>query len=408
MTRGLLVLAILAAFLQFAGVAQADVATDWNRTMIGALETSRLPPPPQVRIGAIVQTSVFDALNGIEGRYTPIHVQPGAPPGASRPAAVAGAAYESLVTLFPDQKASFDLQLDASLAQIGGDPDNQSVARGLEWGKDVADQILAWRATDGFTAVLPNYVPSGLPGRWAPTAPLFGPPLFRQFAAMTPWAMTSPGQFLPPPPPALTSAQYAHDLAEVETLGSATSNVRTATQTQTAVFWQSDTPVAIWDRAADDLIDGSGLPLTQSVRLLARMNVAMADAVISIWNAKNLYDTWRPITAIRQTDPSWTPLLVTPSFQEYPSGHAGVSRAGAGVLAAVFGDDTAFTLTAAGLPGVDRSFTSFSDAVEQVSLARIWGGIHFRFACEAAVQEGAQIADYVDSTVAVPLHGPNR
>lgn len=397
---------------------QASVASDWNRTMIGALEAAHTPPPPSMRVGAIVQASVFDALNGIENRYTPIHVQPAAPRGASRAAAVAGAAYEALVGLFPAQKASFDLQLEESLAQITDNTDNQSVARGLAWGESVADQILAWRATDGFTVVLPPYIPSGLPGRWAPTPPVFGPPAFRQFAAMTPWAMTSPGQFLPPPPPALTGAQYASDLNEVETLGSATSSVRTAWQTQTAVFWQSDTPVAIWDRVADDLIDANDVPLTQSVRLLARMNVAMADAVISIWNAKNVYDTWRPITAIQQAgadgnpdttpDPSWQPLLVTPVFQEYPSGHAGVSRAGAGVLAAVFGEETAFTLTASGLPGVDRNFASFSDAVNQVSLARIWGGIHFRYACDAAVQEGAQIAAYVNDNIAVPVHGPNR
>jgi membrane-associated phospholipid phosphatase len=418
MKRPLVAAAILVAFFQSTAVAHANVATDWNRTMIGALETSHIPPPPAMRAGAIVQASVFDALNGIEDRYTPIHVQPAAPPGASRAAAVAGAAYEALVGLFPAQKASFDLQLQASLAQITDNPDNQSVARGLAWGESVADQILAWRAADGFTAVLPPYVASGLPGRWAPTPPLFGPPAFRQFATVTPWAMTSPGQFLPPPPPALSSAQYAHDLNEVERLGSFASTDRTAWQTETAIFWQSDTPVAIWDRAADDLIDASDIPLTQSVRTLARMNTAMADAVISIWNAKNVYDTWRPITAIQQAgtdgnpdttpDPSWTPLLVTPVFQEYPSGHAGVSQAGAGVLAAVFGDNTTFTLTAFGLPSVQRSFTSFSDAVNQVSLARIWGGIHFRYACDAAVQEGAQIADYVNNNIAVPVHGPNR
>lgn len=416
--RPLLVAALAAAFLQSAGVAHADVATDWNRVMIGALATSQLAPPPSMRVGAIVQTSVFDALNGIDGRYTPIHVQPAAPPGASRTAAVAGAAYEALVSLFPAQKASFDLQLQATLAQIGGDPNDQSVARGLAWGKTVADQVLAWRATDGFTAVLSPYVASGLPGRWAPTPPLFAAPAARQFAAMVPWAMTSPGQFLPPPPPALTSAQYTADFDEIKAIGSATSTVRTAWQTETAVFWQSDTPVAIWDRVADQLIDASDLPLAQSVRLLARMNVAMADAVISIWNAKNVYDTWRPITAIQQADtdgnpdtapdPAWAPLLVTPAFQEYPSGHAGVSRAGSGVLAAVFGDATAFTLTAAGLPGVGRSFTSFSDAVAQVSMARIWAGIHFRTACDEAVTEGMHIADYVDATVAVPVHGPNR
>ena len=233
MKRPLVVAAIFAAFLQSTAVARANVATDWNRTMVGALETSHLPPPQSMRVGAIVQASVFDALNGIESRYTPIHVQPAAPPGASRAAAVAGAAYEALVGLFPAQKASFDLQLQASLAQITDNPDNQSVARGLAWGESVADQILAWRATDGFSAVLPPYVPSGLPGRWAPTPPLFGLPAFRQFATMTPWAMSSAGQFLPPPPPALSSAQYADDLNEVETLGSATSSGRTAWQTQT-------------------------------------------------------------------------------------------------------------------------------------------------------------------------------
>jgi PAP2 superfamily len=401
-----------------AASASSNVATDWNRTMIGALETAHTPPPPSMRIGAIVQASVFDALNGIENRYTPIHVQPAAPPGASRPAAVAGAAYEALVGLFPGQKATFDLQLEASLAQITDNPDNRSVARGLAWGEDVADQILAWRATDGITAVLPTYVPSGLPGRYALTPPAFGPPVFRQFANMTPWAMTWSGQFLPPPPPALSSPQYANDLNEVETVGSAGSTARSAWQTETALFWNGDTPVVIWDRAADGLIDANDLPLTQSVRLLARMNVAMADAVISIWNAKNVYDTWRPITAIQQAgtdgnpdttpDPNWAPLITTPAHQEYSSGHAGVSRAGSAVLADYFGNDTAFTLTAAGLPGVERSFISFSDAVDQVSLARIWGGIHFRYACGAAVQEGAQIADYVNNNIAVPIHGPNR
>jgi membrane-associated phospholipid phosphatase len=384
--------------------------------MVGALETAHTPPPPAMRAAAIVQASVFDAVNGIQDRYTPVHVQPGAPAGASRAAAVAGAAYEALVGLFPAQQATFDLQLQATLAQIGDDPNDQSVNRGLAWGRSVADQILAWRATDGLTAVLPPYVPVGLPGFWQPTPPLFGPPLFRQFAEMTPWAMTSPSQFLPPPPPPLVSAQYAQDFNEVMMVGSATSALRTPFQTQTAVFWQSDTPAAIWNRAADDLIEANDIPLTQSVRLLARLNAAMADAVIAIWNAKNLYNTWRPITAIQQAatdgnpdtapDPTWAPLISTPAFQEYPSGHSGVSAAGAGVLAAVFGDNTSFTLTAAGLPGVTRDFTSFSSAVDQVSEARVLAGIHFRFACEAAVQMGDQIAAYIDSHVAIPLHGP--
>ena len=137
------------------GVATADVVTDWNRTMIDALETAHTPPPPAMRAAAIVQSSVFDALNGVEKRYIPVHVQPAAPPGASRRAAVVGAAYEALVGLFPSQQATFDAELQVSLAETGGGPNDQSVARGLAWGKQVADEILTWRAGDGFTAVLP-------------------------------------------------------------------------------------------------------------------------------------------------------------------------------------------------------------------------------------------------------------
>ena len=404
----------LAAFAA-PGVAKADVVTDWNRMMIDALEAAHTPPPPAMRAAAIVQSSVFDALNGVEKRYTPVHVQPAAPPGASRRSAVVGAAYEALVGLFPSQQATFDAELRVSLAEIGGRPNDQSVARGLAWGKQVADEILAWRAGDGFTAVLPLYVPGGAPGDWQPTPPLFGPPLFRQFAIMTPFALTSPSQFPPSGPPALTSARYTQDFNEVKALGSTTSVLRTPLQTETAKFWAGDTPAAIWNRVADDLVDANHTTLTQNARLLARMNVALADAVIAIWNAKNYFDTWRPITAIQQassdgtpettSDPSWAPLLTTPQFQEYPAGHPGVSSAGASTLALFYGDATAFTASSFGLPGVEHHFTTFSATVAQVEDARVFGGMHFRFAGDAAVLMGSEIANYVDNTVALPIHG---
>ena len=398
--------------------AKPDQVTVWNRTMVNALETAQTPPPPAMRIGAIVQSSVFDALNGIERKYTPIHVQPAAPPGASREAAVVEAAYEALVNLFPAQKTTFDTQLAASLADIGGGPNDQSVQRGLAWGKQVADQILAWRAGDGISAVLPPYVASGLIGRWAPTPPTFGPPLFREFANMTPWAMTTPSQFLPGPPPALTSALYTKDFDETKAMGSATSSTRTAYQTQTAVFYGTDTPAAIWNRVADDLAESNHLTLSGNARLLAKMNVALADAVISIWNAKNYYDTWRPITAIQQAgsdgnpdtmaDATWAPLRPTPQFQEYPAGHPGVSNAALSVLALFYGDDTSFTATSTGVPGVTRDYTSFSAAAEDVADARVFGGMHFRFSCNTAIQMGSEIANLVDNTVAQNVHGPDR
>src|SRR5215468_12654424 len=393
-----------------AGTTQADTVTQWNLTMIAGLEAAAIPPPPSARIGAIVQASVFDAVNGIDHRYAYYHVPPAAPPGTSRAAAAASAAYTALVALIPGQKPLFDAQLAATLAQLADDPSHpgQSVQRGLAWGTAVAETILAWRATD-LTTPPPPYTVDPAAGDWQPTPPAFlGPPaapLFRQFATMTPFALTSPAQFLPPGPPPLTSARYAQDLAEVQALGSATSTTRTPGQTQTAVFWQDDTPAAMWNRVADQLAQAGGLPLAVNARLLAQVNIALADATIAIWNAKNYYNFWRPVTAIRATaDPAWTPLLPTPAFQEYPSAHSGVSSAAATVLASFYGNATPFTVTSAGLPGVQRDFTTFSSAVQQVENARIYAGFHFRFSCTDAAALGAQVARYVTSTLMRPVH----
>jgi len=222
---------------------------------------------------------------------------------------------------------------------------------------------------------------------------------------MTPFALSSASQFRPPGPPPLNSARYAHALAEVQALGSATSTTRTSEQTQTAIFWQADTPAAMWNRVADQLAQARGLPLAQNARLLAQVNIALADATIAVWNAKNTYNFWRPVTAIRATsDPAWTPLLPTPAFQEFPSAHSGVSSAAATVLAAFYGDNTAFTVTSAGLPGVQRDFITLSSAVQQVEDARIYAGFHFRFSCTDAATLGAQVARYVTSTLMQPVH----
>jgi len=388
-----------------ANTATPDTVTQWNVTMIAGLEAAAIPPPPAARIGAIVQASVFDAVNGIERRYAFYHVAPAAPSGASRAAAAAGAAHTALVALIPAQKPLFDAQLAATLAQLSDDPSDpgRSVQRGLAWGTTVADDILAWRATDGFNAVLPPYVAGSAPGDWQPTPPKFGPPLFRQFAAMAPFALTSPSQFLPPGPPPLDSARYARDLAGVQALGNATSSVRTPEQTQTAIFWQDDTPAAMWNRVADQLAQARHTTLTGTARLLAQLNIALADATIAIWNAKNTYNFWRPVTAIRATsDPAWTPLLATPAFQEYPSAHSGVSSAAATVLASAYGNDTSFTVTSAGLPDVQRDFTSFTAAVQQVEDARIYAGFHFRFSCADGATLGSHVARYVTSTLMQP------
>jgi hypothetical protein len=398
MRRLTLTLTVLAA-LATPALARANTVTDWNRTMIAALETAKTPPPPANRAAAIVQAAVYDAANGIHPRFTPYRVAAAAPPGASRAAAAAGAAHEALSALFPDQKATFDAQLAPLSAST--DP---SIVAGLAWGRSVADQILSWRAGDGLNAVLPPYVPGDAPGDYQPTPPAFGPPAFRQFAAMAPFALASPSQFDPGPPPGLESRRYLRDLAEVERVGGATGAARADFDTQTAIFWQADTPAAMWDRVADDLADRAGVGLLPAARRLALTNIALADATIAVWNAKNEYDRWRPVTAIAAGgDPSWTPLLVTPAFQEYPAGHPGVSAGAAGVLAAFYGDRTRFTVTSAGLPGVQRGFAGFQAAVRQVEDARVFGGIHFRFSTTVAARMGRQVAAYVLDTVMRPL-----
>jgi len=403
--------------LRTARATDANVVIDWNGTMLATLATANVPAAPATRYAAIVQAAVFDAVNGIDRRYSPIHVAPAAPRGASREAATASAAYTALVSLFPAQKTTLDADLAASIASIteNEDGDNRSIARGLQWGKTVADQIVAWRATDGFTATPPPYEIGSAPGDWQPTPPAFATtPVFRTLATTTPFGMTSPSQFRPAGPPALTSALYTADFNEVKAFGSATSTVRTPYQTETAKFWQLDTATAIWNRVADSLALEHHMSLSTSTRLLALLNVSQADAVIAVWDAKNTFNFWRPVTAITRAatdgnpdtspDAGWASLLTTPGHQEYPSGHSGVSSAAATILASFFGERTAFSATSNGVPGAVRSFTTFSASVAQVADARVYAGFHFRFSCNEAAHMGAGIAKYELATLMVRNH----
>ena len=403
-----------------AGAARSDLVIGWNLTMLSTFAAANVPAPLANRDGAIVQAAVFDAVNGIDRRYSPIHVPPAAPRGASREAATISAAYTALVSMFPAQKSTLDAARQASLASLVEADDSRAIARGLSWGAAVADHILAWRAADGFASTPAPYVFGTAPGDWQPTPGGSGPPKFRSLATTTPFALTSPAQYRPLGPPALGSARYAQDFNEVKAYGGQQSSLRTAYQTETAKFWQLDTPVAIWDRVADSLLGKRHQRLVENARVLALVNIAIGDATIAVWDAKNAFNgqgaqvpnapgTWRPVTAITQAarmgnpdvtpDPSWLPLLTTPYFQEYPSAHSGVSSAGATVLASIFGDQTQFTATSNGLPGVVRTFSSFRDAVAQVADARVYAGFHFRFSCNDAMEMGQKVGKYVENAV---------
>jgi membrane-associated phospholipid phosphatase len=401
----------------------ADVVTDWNKIMLQAVLTAKTSPVVSTRVTAILETAVFDAVNGIERRYTPIHVDFAAPAGASQRAAAVQAAYATLVVLYPSQKATFDAALQSSLMSIAADPavDNSvSIALGRQWGQTVANDIMAWRATDGFTPPPPPFLGGLAIGEWRPTPPDYSPGAVPQLAHVTPWAMTSPSQFRPGGPPALTSDLYATVFNEVKTMGAAFGSPRTVGQTQNAIFWTGNTP-RYWNQIARTISLQRNLTLSENARLFGLLNVAMADAAIACWDAKYYYVFWRPITAIvlagvdgnpaTVADPSWIPFLetvppgITPNFPEYPSGHSTVSAAAATILAAYFGDSTSFSIDSEKLPGVLESFTSFSQAVLTVNDARVFGGIHFRNACFDGNVLGRAAARYALNNTAVSLNG---
>jgi hypothetical protein len=319
------------------------------------------------------------------------------------------------VALYPSQKDTLDAQRTASLQAITDDgdfEDSQSIARGIAWGQTVADAIIAWRNTDGFTPAPPPFLGGDAVGEWRPTPPGFLPGAGPQFATMTSWVIAAPNQFRPAGPAALTSDQYTADFNEVKAIGSSTSTTRTAFQTEIAKFWAGNTAL-YWNRIALTMAARNGTSLSQNARLFAVLNLAIADAAIACWDAKYTYVFWRPITAIQladtdgnpatDPDPSWTPLIVTPNFPEYPSGHATVSPAAAVVLQATFGNSGPFTLDSDVLPGVLHSFNSFAAAADEAFVARIYGGIHFRTSCRDAHNLGVAVGNYVLANAALPV-----
>jgi membrane-associated phospholipid phosphatase len=379
------------------------------------------------RVVALVSASVFDAVNGIDPRFQSLHVRADAPHHASQRAAAIQAAYAILFKLYPAQDAT--LLTPHRNASLAADEKASSIAAGIAWGQTVADAIWAWRLTDGFTPAPPPFLGVqsivGMPGAvgaWRPTpqglpnnlpgAPGAGP----QFASMTPWVLARPSQFRLPPPLALDTPEYAANVNEVKSMGVYSDSGRSPDQSELALFWAGNTAL-YWNRIAAHLSAARGLTLTENAHLFALLNVTMADAAIACWDGKYRYVYWRPITAIRagitpaDADPTWVPWLDffpagTPAHPEYPSGHSTVSGSAAFVLAAAFGENTAFSVTSDVRPGT-RAFSSFADAVAEVANARVFGGIHFRTTCERANTLGRAVADYV-SKHAMRARGDDR
>jgi hypothetical protein len=397
---------------------------EWNQVFVDTLVATNTPNASSQRLGAIVHSAIFDAFNGIEHRYTPIYVQGGPPAGASRRAAVIAAAYTALVGLFPSRQAALDASYAASLAALSDDGEDggESRERGIAWGRAVALAILAWRSTDGFNGTYEPFYGGIAIGQWQPTPPGFGAMSAQALAHTSPFVVPS-AQFQPAFPRGLLTQTYADDFNAVKTLGRRTGSTRTAEQTSLAPFWEGNASVH-WNQAANQMCTANHVSLSDSSRLFAVLNIAMADTAFTVWRAKLFYGTdftavtWRPVTAIpladydanpdTASDADWLPLVTTPSHPEYPAGHPAQNGAAATVLLTRFADAQTFTLTTRTSAGVDlpsRLYTSISAARGDGNNARVWGGMHYPSTVAVSDRVGAAIANYVNLNAMQALRG---
>jgi hypothetical protein len=374
------------------------VISDWNEIAVTTLlgDTTKQLVEDFLYMG-FVQAAVYDAVVGVEGRYAPYRFHAHAPHGTSSQAAAVAAAHRVLVTYVPSAQATLDAAYAASLAQL---PDGKAKTRGIAFGTRAADHLIRLRANDGRNAPI-QFTQPAAPGVWRPTPPAFAPMSAPWLGFVRPLLVRSPTQFGPPPPPTLTSARYTRDFNEVKAFGSATSTARTAAQTDTARFF-SGSALVQYNYGLRDQVAVRQLDLVDAARLFAAVDMSVADALISVWRAKYDDGFWRPITAIREADtdgnpatvadPNWVPLLMTPPYPEYPSGYNVVNSTVTHGLEGLF--DTRrlrLTLISTAVPGATRFYDSPTAERRDVVDARVWLGIHFRFADTAARDMGRRL-----------------
>ena len=413
--------------------AVANEVAQWNETTMMAIVANGQSAVVSTRTLAMVQVAVHDALNAINRRYDAYYFEGPGTSAASPEAAIAAAAHTVLVGVVgnygtPAQKvetlALVDQAYAASIARVTDGPARNT---GVTVGRSAGAAILALRKDDGATRDAP-YTPGMGPGKWRPhpnpvpaNPPIANPDLARGYLPtvnpgwgdLTPFTLLSASQFWLPGPPALTSATYARDFNEVKSVGGKVSAVRTAEQTETARFW-FEGPGA-WNTIARTVTTARGLDARDSARVLALMNLAMADAYIAGFKIRYVYDLWRPVTAIREGDndgndgtvgdPTWDSHQNTPSVSDYPSTQSTFSAAAATVLAhALGGDQATFTITS-GKPfdGITRSFASFSQAARESADSRVYAGIHFRSACEDGLALGRKVGERVAKIYLQPV-----
>ena len=374
----------------------ADAVTDWNQRAGDIVVNANIGPLPAERALAIVQTSVYEAVNVITQRYPISDVKLQAAPGASIEAAVAAANRAVLTKLVPFQKTEIDSVYQAALTVIA---DEAAKMRGIAVGEEAAAAVLALRSDDGATAG-ESYRPYTKAGAYVPTVLPEAP----QWMHRKPWLMGQPAQFRPGPPPELSSELWVRDFNEVKALGSKNSQQRSADETEIARFWEEVMP-PIYHGIVRSVANMPGREITQNARLFAAVTQASDDALIAVFDAKYHYGFWRPVTAIRngdidgndvtERDASWVPFIDTPMHPEYPCAHCIVSAAVGTVLQAEIGDGQTPVLTTASKAagGMARSWTKLDEFMQEVVNARIYDGVHYRNSGKVGAEMGKQVAE---------------
>ncbi len=392
----------LASMMAYTGTCGADTVTDWDTKATAVASPAALGE----REVTIVDLAMFDAVNSIERRYQPYLEQLPTTRPTSADAAAASAAATALAGLHPEAAASFKAALAEYLARLDAAP--EALSNGVRLGEAAALKILEARAHDGATEA-DAYRPKTKPGQYVPTTVM----VCSTWPTMRPFALASPSQFRPGPPPSLKSREWAADYNEIKELGGKTSNRRSAQQTEAARFWLMVGPQA-YHPLARQMVVARHLNLVDSARFMALFAMTLTDAYIAVFDAKYHYGFWRPVTAIRnadlndnpatERDATWQPLDNTPMHPEYPWAHCIQSGAARVVLESLGQPIPELSLTSSTAPGVTHRWSNLDDFTTEVANARIWAGFHYRFSTRVGTALGRQVGEYVANTIMQPVN----
>ena len=386
---------LMVSVLFGSAASRADVVSDWNTIAVNTAVANKANPFAQARYAAIVQLAVFEAVNSITHQYKPYLGTITAAPSASAEAAAIEAAYQVLSTYFPNSASTLLAARTNSLAQI---PDDQAKNDGIATGDAAASAMIALRANDGSSPPQFKVPGPSVPGEWqaTPSCPVvsgIASGIALQWQNVTPFGVPGASDFLLDPPPSLTSEEYAKAYNEVMTVGSQNSTARPPDRASVALFYAASSPTQVFNQAATQVALAQARSLSENARALALINMAMSDSLVASFLNKYTYNFWRPETAIHAGgDPSWAPFIVTPCFPSYPSNHGSAGNGAAEVLRRLYGEaGHSIMLTNPAAPNIVLQYTSFKQITDDISDARVYGGIHFRTDQEAGADLGRAV-----------------